>query len=188
MVLTTVLKQPQKKNISQDICYSMLVLHNKLMKNHEFPNVPISTFWETAKNVTGSVKKGPFFVKMLIEPLGKIFCIRKTDCKKKNRGATRAWFSSQIWRNLARKSRSCSSAIRRIFAICFLGSEYFAQRLNQPFDKNGGNNFFGRPGHVLVFSIIANGNIWKLRILNKLHVWLKYLDMYLGKIVSLGVC
>ena len=30
---------------------------------------------------------------------------------------------------------------KKILAICFLGSEYFAQRFNSPVDENGHKNF-----------------------------------------------
>ena len=41
-----------------------------------------------------------------------------------------------------RTSNSCSSKRNSFLAICFLGSEYFAQRFNQPFDKNPKKIFF----------------------------------------------
>ena len=45
-----------------------------------------------------------------------------------------------------------------IFAICFfLGSEYFAQMFNWPFDKNGPTKYFGRPSHKkCIFSNLAH--------------------------------
>ena len=45
-----------------------------------------------------------------------------------------------------------------VFAIwLFLGSEYFAQMFNWPFDKNGPKKYFGRPSHKkCIFSNLAH--------------------------------
>ena len=51
-----------------------------------------------------------------------------------------------------RTSNSCSSKRNSFLAICFLGSEYFAQRFNRPFGENSQTNLvgcvFGHPGHI----------------------------------------
>ena len=40
-----------------------------------------------------------------------------------------------------RTSSSCSSEKKKNVVICFLGLEYFAQRFNKSFDKNGQKKF-----------------------------------------------
>ena len=49
------------------------------------------------------------------------------------------------WGNLAAHKFELQALValrvKKILAICFLGSEYFAQRLNEPLDENGKQKF-----------------------------------------------
>ena len=68
-----------------------------------------------------------------------------------------------------RRTRVCSSFFSSISGsghisstscfcnLVFLGSEYFAQMFNWPFDKNGPTKYFGRPSHKkCIFSNLAH--------------------------------
>ena len=81
--------------------------------------------------------------------------------------------SSPFWPLLLQLHCPVAPRRKKIFAICFLGSEYFAQGCNRPFDKNWPKKFgpfFGKPGHV--FGRLPesfNGPIMFFWILN-LHI------------------
>ena len=93
----------------------------------------------------------PFFVKKPFKPLG----------------------SSPFWPLLLQLHCPVAPRRKKIFAICFLGSEYFAHGCNQPFDKNGQKKlwpFFDQLGHVFGrFPKSSNRSIMILWILN-LHI------------------
>ena len=86
-------------------------------------NLPITGFWETAKNVTWLAKKrqnfSAIFVKRPIKPLGKPIRTQKTDCK--NLFLSRSYKSLKFGPNSAKRSdiartlRSCSSQKKKIF-------------------------------------------------------------------------
>ena len=60
------------------MCLIIWLVHDVLMKNPEFPNLPISRFWDLAKNVIGMAKNfvGPY-CQGPIKPLGKKFWTKK---------------------------------------------------------------------------------------------------------------